>query len=275
MSVGARRATWVVATVVVAALFVFPLLVMLSGSFRLPGTPAPRKLELVPNPMSVESYRDAFGLVPLARAMVNSFVVAAVYTPIAVLVASWMGFAVSQARGRRRRLLIGLLLVVLVVPLTAMWIPRFLLFEAVGLVGTYVPLLATALLGGSPFFALLYAFSFSRVPPDVYEAARLEGAGPVRVWRRIGMPLVRRTTVAVAMLAFVQSWANFIDPLLYLNREGTYTAPVVLRFLEELGPTNWPVMLAGAVAITAPLVLLFLLVQRSFLTEERGTGWAR
>ena len=258
----------------VAALFAFPLLVMLTGSLREPGLPPPRTLELVPGSSSVQSYRDAFGLVPLARAMVNSFLVAAVYTPIAVVVASWAGFAIAQVQGRRRRILIGALLIVLVVPVTAMWIPRFLLFESAGLVGTYAPLLANAFLGGSPFFALLYAFAFLRIPQDVYDAARLEGATPMQIWRRIAMPLARRTTAAVAMLAFVQSWANFVDPLLYLNREGVFTAPLVLRFLEQLGQTNWPVLLAGSVAITAPVVVLFVAMQRFFLSDERGASWA-
>jgi len=269
----ARRLTWAVTTVVVAALFAFPLLVMLSGSFRLPGLAPPRSLEVVPDPLTVQGYREAFSLVGLGRSMVNSLIVAAIFTPLAVVVASWAGFAISQVRGRARRLLLGLTLIVLMIPVTAMWIPRFVVFEWAGVVGTWVPLIAPALLGGSPFFVLLYAFAFSRVPGEVFEAARLEGARPLHVWRRVGMPLVKGTTVAVAMLAFVQSWANFIDPLLYLNRAETFTAPLMLRFLEQLGPTNWPVLLAGSVAVTAPPVLLFLVMQRWFLREERGIGW--
>jgi len=269
----ARRLTWAVTTVVVAALFAFPLLVMLSGSFRLPGLEPPRSLEVVPDPLTVQGYREAFSLVGLGRSMVNSLIVAAMFTPLAVVVASWAGFAISQVHGRARRLLLVLTLVVLMIPVTAMWIPRFVVFEWAGVVGTWVPLIAPALLGGSPFFVLLYAFAFSRVPSEVFEAARLEGARPLHVWRRVGMPLVKGTTVAVAMLAFVQSWANFIDPLLYLNRAETFTAPLMLRFLEQLGPTNWPVLLAGSVAVTAPPVLLFLVLQRWFLREERGIGW--
>lgn len=269
----ARRAAWTATALVASALFLFPLVVMVLGSLRLPGLAPPSELELIPDPVTLEGWRRAFTLVPLARSMLNSLLVAAIYTPVAVVVASWAGFGIAQLRGRWRQLLVGLVLVLLMIPVTAMWIPRFAIFEAAGLVGSYVPLLAPALLGGSPFFVLLYAFAFRRIPGDVLDAARLEGAGPLHVWRRIAMPLVRSTTAAVAMLAFVQSWANFIDPLLYLDRESAYTAPLMLRFLETLGPTNWPVLLAGAAAVTAPVVLLFLVMQRFFLTEERGIGW--
>lgn len=269
----ARRVVWGVAAVLVSAQFLFPLLVLVTGSLRLPGLAPPRALEVVPDPVTVEGYRDAFSAVMLGRSLANSLLVAAIYTPIAVVVASWAGFAIAQLRGRWRRWLAGGVLVLLMIPLQAMWIPRFAIFEWAGVVGTYVPLIAPALLGGSPFFVLLYAFAFWRIPADVYDAARLEGARPLHVWRRIAMPLARGTTAAVAMLAFVQSWGNFTDPLLYLNREETFTAPLMLRFLEQLGPTNWPVLLAGSVAVTAPAVLLFLFMQRWFLREERGIGW--
>lgn len=264
---------WAATTVLVSVLFLFPLVVMVLGTLRLPGLPPSRELELIPDPVTLEGWRRAFALVPLGRSMLNSLLVAAIYTPVAVAISSLAGFAISQLRGWGRRALLAGVLVLLMIPVTAMWIPRYAIFEAAGLVGTYVPLLAPALLGGSPFFVLLYAFAFRRIPDDVFDAARLEGARPLHVWRRVGMPLVKPTTAAVTMLAFVQSWANFIDPLLYLDRESTYTAPLMLRFLETLGPTNWPVLLAGAAAVTAPVVLLFLVMQRFFLTEERGIGW--
>ncbi len=268
-----NRRAWHLPAAGLAIVFVVPLAVMVAGSLRAPGLPPPRGLELVPDPVTADAYREAFALAPLWRSMLNSLIVAAVAVPLSVLTASWAGFAIAQLRGRRRGMLIAVVLLLLMVPVTAVWIPRFALFEAVGLVGTWFPLLAPALMGGSPFYVLLYAYAFGRVPAEIFDAARLEGAGPFRIWRAVAMPLVRATTVAVGMLSFVLSWANFIDPLLYLNREETYTSPLALRYLEQLGPTNWPVLLAGSVAVAAPVVLVFLVAQRWFLQEERGIGW--
>lgn len=268
-----RHPLWSVGAVAMAALFVVPLGAMLSGSFRAPGLPPPRSLELVPSPLTLEGYREAFGAAPLARAILNSLVVAALFVPIAVATASLAGYAISQMDRRRRARHTAFVLVLLMVPLTSVWVTRFALFRALRMVGTYLPLLAPALMGGSPFLVLLYVIAFRRVPRDVFDAARLEGAGEMAIWRRVGMPLVRGTTVAVAMLAFVLSWANFIDALLYLNRESTYTAPLALRYLEQLGPTNWPVLLGASVVVTAPVVIAFVVAQRSFLAQERGIGW--
>lgn len=273
MSPTARTGFSAAARVIVALLFLAPLVVMVSGSFRMPGQPPPRTVELVPNPVTLESYRTAFAISPLARGLLNSLIVAAVSVPIAVVSSSWAGFAISQfAPQRRRRWFAGILLL-LMVPATALWVTRFVIFKTLGLTDSFWPLIIPALLGGSPFAVLLYAHAFGRMPADLIDAARLEGLTPLAVWRRVAMPLAKATTVAVGMLAFLASWSNFIEALLYLNTESKFTAPLVLRYLEQLGPTNWPVLLAGSVIVTLPVIAVFLVAQRYFLQQERGTGW--
>ena len=262
-----------VAGFTVALVLAAPLLVMIVGSFRGLGLPPPRSIELVPRDAGLESYRSAFALAPLSRSLLNSFVVAAISVPIAILTSSWAGFAIAQLSDRRRRQLIVVVLLLLMVPLTALWLTRFVVFKWLGLIDTRWALIAPALMGGSPFAVLLYAYAFGRIPGEIYDAARLEGVRAFTIWRRIAFPLVRATTVAVGMLAFVASWANFIDPLLYLSSEEKFTAPLTLRYLEQLGPTNWPVLLAGSVIVTLPVLVVFLLAQRYFLQEERGVGW--
>ena len=95
-----------------------------------------------------------------------------------IVTASWAGLAMTLMSGWRRQLLIRALLVLAMVPVTAVWIPRFVLFDALELVGTYAPLVAPALMGGSPLFVLLYFVALRRIPPELFEAARMEGVGP-------------------------------------------------------------------------------------------------
>lgn len=261
------------AAIAIAAIFLLPLWFMVSGSLRDPGTAPPRSPELIPRPLSARSYDRAFDLVDLARHTVNSLIVAALTVPLAVLVGSWAGFALLLVAGRARTFLIGLSFAALMVPATALLVPRFALFRWLGLTDTWVPLVAPALLGLSPFYVLLFYWSFRRLPHELLEAARLEGMQPFAMWRRIAMPLVRPVTIAIALLAFIASWGNFLDPLIYLFDPDLYTLPLGLRSLEVLDRTNYPVLLAGAVVATAPVVLAFAVAQRFFLHEDRGAGW--
>jgi multiple sugar transport system permease protein len=260
------------AAIGVALLFLLPLWFMISGSLREPGTAPPRSVELVPRPVSATSYDRAFELVDLGRYTVNSLVVAALTVPVSVLVASWAGFAILLLAGRARAVLIGLSFAALMVPVTALLVPRFAIFRWLGVTDTWVPLVAPALIGLSPFYVLLFYWSFRRLPSELSEAARLEGVGWFGVWRRVAMPLVRPTTVAVAVLAFVFTWSNFLDPLIYLFDPAKFTVPMGLRSLATLGRQDVPLLLAGAVAATLPVVAAFLYVQRYFLQEFRGTG---
>lgn len=246
---------------------------MVSGSLREPGTPPPRSLELLPTPVSTESYDRAFSLVDLGRHAFNSLAVAALTVPPAVLLGSWAGFAIFLLAGRARAAILALSLAALMVPLTALLVPRFTLFRWLGLTDTWVPLVAPALMGFSPFYVLLFYWSFRRLPRELFEAARLEGMTPLAMWRRLAMPLIRPVTVAVALLVFIASWGNFLDPLIYLFDPDLYTLPLGLRSLAALDRTNYPVLLAGAVVATAPVVAAFAVAQRFFLHEDRGAGW--
>ena len=268
-----RRWAWAAAALAASIVFVLPLVFLVSGSLRTPGLPPPRAPQLVPETFAWSNYERAAELVGLGSAALNSLLVAAVFVPLSVLVASWAGLALVFVGARARTVLLVLTLGALMVPLTALLVPRFALFQWLGLVDSYVPLVAPALLGASPFYVLLYFAAFRRLPAELYDACLLEGMTPLTIWRRIAMPLVRPVTVAVGVLAFVFSWGNFLDPLIYLYDRDLFTLPLALKSLAQLDPTNYPLLLAGAVMATAPVVLGFLLAQRYLFEPYRGAGW--
>ena len=271
------RTSWAwrrqVPALLVALAFVLPLVLMVTGSLREPGQPPPRTPELLPDPIVLGSYGRAFELVDLGRYALNSLLVAALSVPLAVLVAALAGFAMSQLPRRATAWLVAGSLVALMVPLTALLVPRFAIFRTLGLTDTYVPLVAPALLGMSPFYVLVFYWSFRRIPRELYEVCVLEGATPFQTWRRLAMPLVRPVTAAVALLAFIFSWGNFLDPLIYLFDAELFTLPLGLKSLAQLDRTNYPLLLAGAVTATAPVIVAFAVAQRYFLHEHRGAGW--
>ncbi len=262
-----------IGALLVAILFLAPLSFLVTGGLREPGLLPAGGFPLLPERVTLDAYERAFALVPLGRQLVNSLIVAAIAVPLSVLVASWAGFAMMLLPRRHRRLAVGSSLVLLMVPLAALWLPRFVLFRAVGAIDTYIPLIAPALLGMSPFYVLLFYWSYRRVPRDLFDAGRLEGLGAYGLWRRVAAPLVRPTTFAVAALAFVTTWGNFIDPVLFVNDPDLATLPLGLRSLAALGPTSFPVLLAAALVATLPAALAFAAVQRRFLQSTREAGW--
>lgn len=259
--------------VAVTLLFIFPILSLVIAPLRQPGLPPPNGIEFIPQNPSLQSFRDAFSLVPLGRSILNSLLVTVIAVPITLITASWAGLALMLMRGKLRILIVGALILLATVPATAVWIPRFVLFDKLGLIGTYIPLIAPALMGGSPLFVLIYAVAFHRIPYEVFEAAIMEGCGALRLWWRVALPLVKPTTAAIGLLSAVAFWSNFIDPLLYLKSEKDLTAPLMIHSLELLGPTNWSVFLAASLVITIPVIIAFFAAQRFFQGKERGGSW--
>lgn len=254
--------------VAVAGAFVYPLVLMVVESLRTPGTSRHGPFD-----PGLAAWQQAFEWVPLGQALLNSLLVAALFVPLTLAVASMAGVGMALLSRARQVVLIMALLLVASIPLTAVWIPRFVMFEAVGAVGTYVPLVAPALAGGSPLFVLLFFVAARRLPPDLLDAARLEGVGAFGLWWRVALPLMRPTTLAVGLLAGAQTWGNFMEATLYLKSEAQLTAPLMLHSLELMGSTQWPVLMAGAAAVTLPVVLACLALQRLFAAPEREGPW--
>lgn len=248
----------------IALLFLLPLWWVVVMSLRPTGLAPPLSPEWWPASPAWANYGRIFELVPLLRQIGNSLLVSLVAVPLTLLAASWAGYAMAslseQARGRLVALAVGLMLL----PSTALWLTRFLLFKNLGLMDSLWALMVPAIGGTSPFYVLLFFWTFRRIPRELFEAARLEGAGHGRLWARVAMPLASPTIVTVGVLAFSFFWSDWISPLLYLKSQAKYTLPVGLQALEQMDLSYWPLLMAGAVVMLLPVVLVFLLAQRFF-----------
>jgi len=250
-----------VALAALSAAFVLPLAWLIAGSLRTPGLPPPRTIEWLPDPLAWSNYARIFDLAPLGRHLLNSLIVVALAVPITVVVASWTGFALAQLPREDRAPLIRLSIILLMIPFTAVWLGRFLIFKQLSLIDTVWALVAPAFMGTSPFFALLFYWTFRRLPGEVYESARLDGAGAWTVWRRIAFPQATPTAIGVAVLTFVLYWSDFVSPLLFIKSPDGYTLPLGLQLLQQMDRTNYPLLLAASVVMIVPLLALYALLQ--------------
>ena len=249
-----------------------PFAWMVIGSLRTPGAAIPISPTAWPQAPGFAAYERVFEWVPMAVGLANSVLITVLGVALSVLAASFLGFAMTRLTPGRQMRAVAWLVVAASIPLTAIWVPRFVLFEWSGLSHSGLPLLAPALYGGSPLFVLLYFVALRRIGSDQFDAARLEGLGLPAQWWRIALPQVRPTTIAVATLAAMQFWGAFLEPLLYLERERELTAPLMLHALDLLGPTQWAVLMAGAAVLTAPVLLAFVASQGLFKSLDRSNA---
>jgi multiple sugar transport system permease protein len=256
----------------VAVLFLLPLWLMIVASLRPLGQAPPQTVQWFPPSPAWGNYAEVFDVVPFARYTVNSLLVAGVAVPLSVIVASWAGFAIARLPRASRAFLVGLCVVVLMVPATSLLVGRVSVFRWLGLTDTPIPLMAPALIGTSPLFVLLYAWTTARLPDALFDLARERGLSPVSTWWRVAMPLQRGTTAAVVSLAFVISWGDFLDPLIYIYDARWFTVPLGMRSLAIVPVTDQPLMLAAAVMACAPVLLAFLFVQRRLFTDPTLQG---
>lgn len=260
-----RIARWAVAAA--AVVFASPVVVMVLGSLRGRGLPPPRGLEILPADATLSAYSAVWAALPWATYLRNSLVVVVLTVPLTLLVGSLGGWGIRLLPRRHRTTAIIIAFVAMLVPVTAVWATRFELFRLAGVVDTLVPLVILGPVTSSPLHVLVFAWAFHQLDPDIVDAAAVDGAGPLVTWWRVALPQVRPVTLALAVLAFVAHWGNFLDPLLYLTSPGTYTAPLGLRLLQQLAPTDWPLLMAGATMLAAPAVAVFLVGQRIFLHD--------
>ena len=246
---------------VVAAGFL-PVALLALGALDQPGAPPDPALPSVTHP-SFDSFDLIGTFAPgLGTAMLITLALEVVAVPLTIVMASGAGLALVRG-GAATRAVVGtvLALAVFVPPVTVV-VPRFVLLSELHLADGYAPLL---LAGTAPFYVALYALAFARLPRGVLDAAAAAGAGPLRLWARVAMPLARPATFAVAVLAFAQHWGNAIDAVLHLGSRRPGTVSLVLERLGSLEPTYHPVFLAAALIISLPPLLAVLLGHRLFL----------
>lgn len=267
-----RIALYYLVATLVSLLFILPLVWMFSASLRQPGLPPPRTIEWIPDPLSWKNYETIFEIIPLKSYVINSFVVAGMAIPVTLVTASLAAFGMAELSQRVRGFLLTLTVGLLMVPVTALWLTRYVMFSWLGITDSHLALMAPALMGTSPLFILLFYWTFRRIPLDVFESARLDGAGAFSTWWYIALPQAKPTVMAVTILTFMYYWNDFINPLLYLKSQSLYTLAVGLQQLQQLDKTNWPILLAASAVMTLPTLLLFGVLQRFFLSDERLSG---
>lgn len=276
-----------VAMSVLAVIFLFPLVFMFVSSLK----PDAQILQDLDSPLaflpvgdiSLDNYFGVFDRVPVAQFMFNSVLVTVLTVGLGLIVNSMAGFALSRLAWRGRLVVLAVIIATLIVPFETIAVPMVywvaqlptLVFEGgvlkydFGWLNTYevqiVPFIANA------FSIFLFTQYFSTIPKSLDEAARIDGASWFRIYRRIIVPLSGPAFATVAILTFLPAWNQYLWPLMVVQRENLRPVMVGMQYFFQLN-TAWGEVMAYTSLITVPVLIVFLIFQRAFVSSIAASG---
>jgi multiple sugar transport system permease protein len=214
------------------------------------------------------NYAETFKLVPFALFYQNTIQVTVLGVLGQFVSATLVAYGFSRFRFPGRDILFMLLISTLMLPREVILIPNFILFKTLGLLGTLAPLWVPAWFGGAFYVFLLRQF-FVTLPRDIDEAARIDGANSLTILMRVLLPLSMPAMVSAAIFAFLYYWNDFLEPLIYLNKEQNFTLALGLRYLQTLPNADQEprdqYLMAASLIVAVPCVVVFFVAQRYFV----------
>ena len=228
---------------------------------------------LFPRQWEWGNYLRATELQPILRWMWNSVVIVALSLVGMLLSSTMVAYAFAKFRYPGRDLLFTLALTTMMLPAQVTLIPQYLLFHKMHWLDTYLPLIVPAYFGGGAFNIFLLRQFFMSLPNELNEAARIDGAGSLKILYAIILPLSKPALATVSVIYVLWSWNRFIEPLIYLNTPAKFTIAVGIKYFQRFGmgsviDAGKPVeqlLLAVAVMMTSPIIVLFFLAQQYFV----------
>ena len=277
--VGRQRLTHLVLHVVLLALsvtFLLPLLWLLSTSLKQSGSELAYPPQWIPNPIEWVNYKTALvDLQPTVLYLRNTALIAGSVTVGDVLMASLAAYGYARLQFPGRNLAFMGTLATLMLPGMVTLVPTFIMMRYLHWIDTFLPLIVPSWFGGNAFSIFLLRQFFLTIPFELDEAARIDGASPLRIWWSVIVPLSGPALATVAIFDVLNSWNDFLGPLIYLNSPQNFTLALGLgQFQLAHQQTLWNYMMAASAAMIAPVIVLFFFAQRYFMRGIVTTGLA-
>ena len=264
-----KRAAFYLLLAVFTVFSVFPFVFSLLTSFKTPATAFSSGL---PNPPTVQNYREVVTAAPLFTTWVrNSVLIALVSVVLLVLLAMMGGYALARIEFPGKRFLFVAMLASMMVPDQVLWIPNYATCSSFGWVNTYWALIPGVMVSLTSGIFLVSQF-LKALPKELEEAATLDGLSRYGMFWRIILPLAAPVLASMTITSFMASWNNFAWPVIVLNSPELFTLPIGLNFFKGIYITKWTLIMAGSMFNTVPVLLVFVFFQRYFVKGIATAG---
>ncbi len=254
-------------------IMIYPLLWLIASSFR-PTDVIFRTPGLWINELYVENYTQGwFSLAnPFSVYIINSAIVVIGAIAGNLFACTLAAYAFARLKFRLKTLWFAIMLMTIMLPFHVVVVPQYILFNQLGWVNTFVPLILPKFLATDAFFVFLIIQFMRGLPQELDDAARIDGCGPIRTFWYVVLPLTKPALITTTIFTFIWTWNDFLSQLIYLNDPTKYTLPLALRlFIDQTGTSAFGPMFAMSVLALVPIGLFFLAFQR-FLVEGVSTS---
>lgn len=265
--------TKIICTAVMAVVgftVIIPFLWMISASFKMAADVLKLPIEWIPHYFNTDNYKIVWNIGDIARrdyhfalSYFNSIKVSSINLTGAVITSSLAGYAFAKIKFRGANVAFLLYLSTMMIPSQITLIPKFVLFDKLGLMGTHLTLILPGIVTITGTF--LMRQYFMQIPNEIRESAHIDGASEYRTWAQIMLPMAKPAMASLAIMVFLWNWNNYLDALVFLRGWETYTIPVSLSNFIEESLTEYNLIMAASVSALLPVFIVFLAGQNFFI----------
>lgn len=271
----AGSVVWHVFCLALLLLLLYPVAWLVGSSFK-PGTEILTSFSPFPEQFTIENYQIAVqGVagISLWQLLGNSVTISVLTVVGNVLSCALAAYAFARLKFRFRSALFAFMIATIMLPMHVVLIPQFIIFNELGMVGTFLPLVLPKFLATEAFFVFLMVQFIRGIPRDLDEAALIDGAGPYRTFWSIILPLMRPALITTTIFSFIWSWDDFFPQLIYLNDPKNFTLQLGLRlFVDQTSASAFGPMFAMSVLAILPVIIFFAVFQRYLVDGVATSG---
>ena len=266
-----RKILTIAVILLLALIYVFPLLVMITTSFKTYNEAFDRTIGLFPKAFYLGNYIDVFNTIPFFKYLGNTLWITLMNVLGTVIVTPMIAYSLSKVKWSGRNIIFGIITATMMIPYTAIMIPLYRMWVKIGLTGSFWPLIIPAFFGAPLYIIILRQFMLG-IPDELLEAARIDGCNAWQRFSRIALPLVKPGIATITIFSFMYTFSDFLGPLLYANKGELYTLSLGLyAFLNEHS-INWTSLMAAATIFMIPILIIFLIGQKQFVEGISTSG---
>lgn len=257
--------------ILIGITFLMPFIFLLSTSVKTNTEAFDPSFHILPHEWHLDNYLKVFDTIPYWNYTINTLLVTVLSVVGQLVSCPLVAYSISKVRWAGKKFMLALITATMLIPYQVTMIPVYLIWHKLGFMNTYVPLILPNFFGGA-FYIIIVSQFFKTLPDSLVEAAKIDGASDLRSYLRIVLPLSKAPLATVCIFTFLNTWSDFMGPLLYLNSDKKWTLSLGLQQFVTAHAVDWSLLMAASAMFTIPIIIIFFFAQKYFVEGIVTTG---